>query len=163
MLVGLLLKYSTYQALLYFHHLELAIPIYLTARGNPISSEQLPCALPHATPARAGAFPTGLSPGLGVPAPATRVRCRHRLLEPAQFHSVLDRLVNMSDLSCPLQLFSSVKIGHRDWRGEQFVHAIPFDKAIPTMVRLHRIFMYRTCICMYLYVSVCIFDVSAPM
>jgi hypothetical protein len=52
---------------------------------------------------------------------------RHlQLAASAQFHSALERLEDMSEVSCPLQLFFSVNIGHRDWRGEQTVHTIPF-------------------------------------
>ena len=60
---------------------------------------------------------------------------RHRQLASAHFHLALERLENMPDVSCPLQLFSSVDIGHRDWRGKQTIHAIPFKKETPRMVR----------------------------
>jgi hypothetical protein len=60
---------------------------------------------------------------------------RHRQLASAQFHLALERLENMPHVSCPLQLFSSVDIGHRDWRGKQTIHAIPFKKETPRMVR----------------------------
>ena len=66
---------------------------------------------------------------------------RHRQLAAAQFHSVLDRLANMPEVASALQLFSYVEIGHRDWRGTQLVHAMPFKKASPAMVRLH------VCVC----------------
>ena len=75
---------------------------------------------------------------------------RHRQLASAQFHSALDRLVDMPDVGCPLQLFSDAVIGHSDWRGRQTVHAIPFTKETPTMVTLCAcICMYLVCISMY--------------
>jgi hypothetical protein len=85
---------------------------------------------------------------------------RHRQLATADFHSALERLVDIPDVSCPLQLFSSVTIGHRDWRGKQCIHATPFEKETPTLVRCH-ICIYCDCICVYLLVSVYMMHVSA--
>ena len=78
---------------------------------------------------------------------------RHRQLAIAQFHSALERLVDIPDVACPLQLFSAVTIGHTYWRGEQCIHATPFETATPTLVRCH-ICMYSVCICVYPLVSV---------
>ena len=60
---------------------------------------------------------------------------RHRQLAPAHFHSALDRLENMTDVPGPLQLFSAVEISHRDWRGVQWIHAMPFNKEKQQMVQ----------------------------
>jgi hypothetical protein len=67
---------------------------------------------------------------------------RHKQLASAQFHSVLERLVNMPDVSCPLQLFSNAQIGHKDWLGEQTVHAMPFNKEKKNMVIVMYIHAY---------------------
>ena len=67
---------------------------------------------------------------------------RHKQLEAAQFHSVLERLVNMPDVSSPLQLFSTAQIGHKDWLGEQTVHAMPFNKEKKNMVIEMHIHVY---------------------
>jgi hypothetical protein len=62
---------------------------------------------------------------------------RHRQLESGQFHSVLERLANMPEVTCPLQLFSCVAINHRDWLGQQTIHAMPFEREDPHMVIFH--------------------------
>jgi hypothetical protein len=72
------------------------------------------------------AFPPGLSPGLGgppglqlqVPASALASDGRHRQHLRSSY-SLLERLEDMPNVSCPLLLFSSVNIGHRDssWLG----------------------------------------------
>ena len=67
---------------------------------------------------------------------------RHKQLASAQFHSVLERLVNMPDVSSPIQLFSTAQIGHKDWLGEQTVHAMPFNKEKKNMVIVMHIHAY---------------------
>jgi hypothetical protein len=59
---------------------------------------------------------------------------RHRQLASGQFHSVLERLANMPDVTRPLQLFSCVEINHRDWLGQKTIHALPFERETPHMV-----------------------------
>jgi hypothetical protein len=61
---------------------------------------------------------------------------RHRQLASGQFHSVLERLANMPDVTCPLQVFSCVDINHNDWKGKQTIHAMPFQRETAHMVRL---------------------------
>ncbi len=75
---------------------------------------------------------------------------RHRQLANAHFHLALDRLVNMPNVPGPLQLFSAVAVGHKDWRGVQWINAMPFNKEKQQMIH----------ICMYHYVFVCIMNVS---
>ena len=138
----------------------------LHAIGHVMNRTRLPDAWPQgcAPFQQAGSFPPGLSSLLGGPAPASGLRwqaptaCSCRL---PGVHSALDRLVDMPDVGCPLQLFSDVLIGHRDWRGEQTVHAMPFGKEkihmVTVCVCIHMyfacIYMYIVCMCMY---SVCI-------
>jgi hypothetical protein len=81
----------------------------------------------------------------------------HRHLRTEGFHAVLNRLDTIPDVDAPLQLFSAVDIGHKDWRGVQTVHAIPFPTTKTRMV-------YGTtdvyaCICeyMHVYVSICLY------
>ena len=58
----------------------------------------------------------------------------HRQLRREHFQPALLRLENMPDTDTPLQLFSAVNISHREWRGNQTVHAMPFKKATPRKV-----------------------------
>jgi hypothetical protein len=50
----------------------------------------------------------------------------HRQLRTEHFQQVLQRLEIMPDVDAPVQLFSSVDIGHNEWQGVQTVHANPF-------------------------------------
>jgi hypothetical protein len=58
----------------------------------------------------------------------------HRQLRSEHFQQALQRLENMPDVDMPVQLFSSVDIGHRQWLGRQTVHAVPFKKPKTRMV-----------------------------
>jgi hypothetical protein len=63
----------------------------------------------------------------------------------------------MPDVSSPLQLFSTAQIGHKDWLGEQTVHAMPFNKEKKNMViemHIHVytfIYIYHTYIYMHIH------------
>ncbi len=78
----------------------------------------------------------------------------HSHLRTEEFHSVLDRLEPIPDVAAPLQLFSAVDIGHKDWLGVQTVHAVPFQRTKARMVN-STTFVY-VCINMYMYVNACI-------
>jgi hypothetical protein len=71
----------------------------------------------------------------------------HRQLRSEHFQPALLRLQNMPDTDTPLQLFSSVNIYLKEWRGSQTVHATPFKQSTPCKV------VY--CMCMYVYVCAC--------
>ena len=75
----------------------------------------------------------------------------HRQLRTEEFHSVLGRLEPIPDVEAPLQLFSAVDIGHKDWLGVQTVHAVPFPRTKTRMVN-GTIYVY-VCIYMYMYVN----------
>ncbi len=57
----------------------------------------------------------------------------------------------MPDVTSPLQLFSAALIGHKDWLGEQTVHAMPLKKEKTTMAIVMHIHMY-TYVYIYIYV-----------
>ena len=88
----------------------------------------------------------------------------HSQLHSEHFAPVLERLVTMPDVDGIIQLFSAVNIGHKEWKGSQTVHAVPFPKTKTRMVHATvclymsvyaRICMYMNvyvCICMYLHV-----------
>ena len=88
----------------------------------------------------------------------------HRHLRTEGFHAVLNRLDTIPDVDAPLQLFSAVDIGHKDWRGVQTVHAIPFPTTKTRIVYgttdvyaciCEYMYLYA-CICMYIHVYICI-------
>jgi hypothetical protein len=68
----------------------------------------------------------------------------HRQLETHHFHRALERLELMPDVLAPVQVFSAVNIGHKDWLGTQCVHSRPFSGEKSRMVCL--------CLCMNMYV-----------
>ena len=96
----------------------------------------------------------------------------HRQLRQKHFQPALQRLQNMPETGTALQLFSAVNIYHKEWRGGQTVHAVPFKQPKPPQgcsLPVHvcaNITMYSACIrtypyvllciCTYLHVSVCI-------
>ena len=59
---------------------------------------------------------------------------RHRQLETRHFHRALERLELIPDLYAPIQVFSAVQIGHKDWLGTQCVHSTPFNGEKSRMV-----------------------------
>ena len=65
----------------------------------------------------------------------------HRQLRQKHFQQALQRLQNMPETGTALQLFSAVNIYHKEWRGGQTVHAVPFKQPKPRKV-VH-------CQCMY--------------
>jgi hypothetical protein len=108
-----------------------------------------------------------LSPGLGLPASASCIRWQSFLHPMASIDSL--HLHNSNRpwygwwifLTCHVpSSCSAVTIGHRAWRGEQCIHATPFEDETPTLVRCH-ICMYFVCICVYLLVSVYMIHVFA--
>ena len=58
----------------------------------------------------------------------------HRQLRREHFQPALRRLDIMPDTNAPLQLFSAVNISHKEWRGVQTVHAMPFKTPTPRKV-----------------------------
>lgn len=76
----------------------------------------------------------------------------HRQLRQKHFQPALQRLQNMPETGTALQLFSAVNIYHKEWRGGQTVHAVPFKQPKPRKV-VH-------CQCMYVQISLCIVQVS---
>ena len=58
----------------------------------------------------------------------------HRQLRREHFQPALRRLDIMPDTDAPLQLFSAVNISHKEWRGVQTVHAMPFKTPTPRKV-----------------------------
>jgi hypothetical protein len=69
----------------------------------------------------------------------------HRQLRAEQIQSALSRLENMPDVLSPLQLFSSVQLGHSEWLGTQNINATPFRTKAPRRV--------SASICLYVHVS----------
>ena len=75
----------------------------------------------------------------------------HRQLRREHFQTALPRLQNMPDTGTPLQLFSAVNIYHKEWRGGQTVHAMPFKTPRPRkVVDCMRMYVHvRARICRY--------------
>jgi len=67
---------------------------------------------------------------LGLP-PSDGTHCQ---LRREHFQPALRRLDIMPDTDTPLQLFSAVNISHKEWRGSQTVHAMPFKTPTPRKV-----------------------------